>query len=232
MSATQQPDGTRQRVRQQAVDRPDTHEMVVVHRVFRREFATLPRLVRAVRPGDTERASTLVAFLSELTSSLHHHHAAEDELLWPILLERMEADQPFVLRMEEQHERVADLLQRVERQVPPFAAAADPADGEALATTLDALSAALDEHLHDEETLVLPIVEQHITVREWEQLGERGRASLSRDRLLVQLGFLLQDCSPSEARQFLGRLPLPARIAYRLVGRRRYARERARIDGV
>ena len=32
-------------------DRPDTHDMYVVHRVFRRETALLPRLVRSVRAG-------------------------------------------------------------------------------------------------------------------------------------------------------------------------------------
>ncbi|MCA2227769.1 hypothetical protein [Nonomuraea aurantiaca] len=34
-----------------AVDRPYTHEMVIVHRVFRREAALMPRLVHAVPTG-------------------------------------------------------------------------------------------------------------------------------------------------------------------------------------
>jgi hypothetical protein len=41
--------------------RPYTHEMVLVHRVFRRESSLLPRLVRTVRAGDTARAAGTVA---------------------------------------------------------------------------------------------------------------------------------------------------------------------------
>ena len=37
-------------------DRPDVHEMVVIHRVFRREFSLLPPLIRKVTGGDVSRA--------------------------------------------------------------------------------------------------------------------------------------------------------------------------------
>ena len=42
---------------------PDVHEMVVIHRVFRREFAAIPRLVRrvpakATGPGRSWSATT------------------------------------------------------------------------------------------------------------------------------------------------------------------------------
>jgi hypothetical protein len=36
--------------------RPDTHKMIVIHRVFRRESALLPRLVQSVPDGDVARA--------------------------------------------------------------------------------------------------------------------------------------------------------------------------------
>ena len=43
-----------------AVQRPDTHDMIVVHRVFRRESALMPALIQAVtgrrhRPGSGAR---------------------------------------------------------------------------------------------------------------------------------------------------------------------------------
>ena len=37
----------------------DVHDMVVVHRAFRRELAIIPRLVRAVPAGDTRRAAVV-----------------------------------------------------------------------------------------------------------------------------------------------------------------------------
>jgi hemerythrin-like domain-containing protein len=211
--------------------RVQTWEMVVVHRVFRREFDALPALVRAVPPGDVDRAGVVLGHLRELAGSLHHHHTAEDELVWPLLLERVDLDRPLVLRMEEQHERVADLLEHADAQAGAFAADASPATGETLAATLTQLTAALEEHLDDEEREVLPLVERHLTVAEWDAVGERARASLPKDRLLIQLGAILEGCSPQEARRFLGMLPLPARLAWRLVGRRAYRAERARIHG-
>ena len=33
------------------VQRPDTHDMIVVHRVFRRESALMPALIQAAPPG-------------------------------------------------------------------------------------------------------------------------------------------------------------------------------------
>ncbi len=212
-------------------DRPQTWEMVVVHRFFRREFGALPALVRGVPAGDVARAAVVLAHLRELTETLHHHHSAEDELVWPLLLERVDLERPLVLRMEEQHERVAALLERAQVQAGAFGQDGSPAAGEALAVTLTSLSAALEEHLDDEELQVLPVAERHMTLAEWDAVGERARASLPKDRVLVLLGHLLEGCSPEEARRVLGHLPLPARLAWRLVGRRAYRAERAVIYG-
>ena len=209
--------------------RPDTREMVVVHDLFRREFGNLPGLVRGVAVGDTERAAVVVEFLRELAAGLHHHHTGEDELMWPLLLERCATDAALILRMEEQHERIAALHDRAVDQAAAFEAGASAETGERLAQTLTTLAAALDEHMREEEDHVLPLVEQHLSVAEWEALGERGRAGLSKDRLLVQLGFILLGTSPADRAAFLAQLPLPARVAWRVVGRRRFAAEYRRI---
>ena len=39
---------------QEQIQRPDTHEMIVVHRVFRRESDLMPTLIRAV-PEEPDR---------------------------------------------------------------------------------------------------------------------------------------------------------------------------------
>ena len=67
------------------------------------------------------RATVVVEFLAELTTSLHHHHEGEDELMWPLLLERAPLDSALILRMEEQHERIAELYQRAGDNAAKFA---------------------------------------------------------------------------------------------------------------
>jgi len=209
--------------------RPDTREMVVVHDLFRREFGNLPGLVRGVAAGDVERAGVVVEFLRELAAGLHHHHTGEDELMWPLLLERCTADGALILRMEEQHERIAALHDRAVEQAAAFEASAATEAGERLAHTLTTLTEALDEHMREEEDHILPLVERHLSIAEWEALGERGREGLSKDRLLIQLGFILLGTSPADRAAFLAQLPLPARIAWRLVGRRQFRAEYERI---
>jgi hypothetical protein len=212
--------------------RPDTREMIVVHDLFRRLFGDMPELIRAVADRDAYRAGVIADAFVELATGLHHHHTGEDELLWPKLLDRVEVERSFVLRAEEQHERVHELLERGHVRAASFRADPTADKREAFAATVAELGAALREHMADEERYVLPLVEEHLSVAEWEELGERGRAGIPKDRLLIQLGWILDGRSPEECREFLAKLPLPARVAWRLIGRRKFDKERRRIYGV
>lgn len=211
--------------------RPDTREMVIVHNVFRRLFGDLPGLLRGVADGDTARADRLARCFEVLAATLHHHHTAEDEVLWPILLQRLGSGQALVLRAEEQHERVHELLERAHNQLPSFRAYARAAQRDRVAGTIAELDAVLREHLDEEEHDVLPLVEQHVTVAEWRALAERARAGVPKNRLLVQLGWMLDGLSDAQRRKLLATLPRPARLAWRLVGRRSWARERDAVYG-
>jgi hemerythrin-like domain-containing protein len=212
-------------------DRPDTHEMYVVHRVFRRESALMPRLVRSVRPGDRERARVVANHFRDYALGLHHHHTAEDLLVWPLLLARVDLEAELVLRMEEQHERVAAGLAEVQMLLPGWQKAPGAAGGEAIAAALEAHRDALVEHLTDEEDHLLALIEEHLTVAEWNKLGERFAEVTPKDKLLFFLGALLEEATPEEAATMLGTLPVPARIVWRLVGKRQYATRTRRLRG-
>ncbi len=60
----------------------DTRDMLLIHRVIRREVGGLPGLFRATR--DRARAARVAAHASEMLDFLHAHHTGEDELLWPV----------------------------------------------------------------------------------------------------------------------------------------------------
>ncbi|MGI5447349.1 hemerythrin domain-containing protein [Streptomyces sp. CA-243310] len=215
-------------------ERPHTHEMVVVHRVFRRESALLPRLVRAVPHGETTRATEIATHVAEYLAGLHHHHTVEDETIWPLLRERA-ADEEPVARMEEQHIRIDRSLEAVTDLLPEWQRTADRAAGEELASALDEHRSALLEHLDDEERMILPLVADHLTVAEWEAVGRRGLETVPRNRLMLALGALLEDATPQEQAYFLGRAPLVGRLLWKAIGRRRYAAAcralRAPLDG-
>src|SRR3712207_152261 len=152
----------------------DVHDMVVVHRVFRRELRLIPQLVREVAPGDIARAGVLAGHARLVLTGLHGHHTAEDELLWPKLLDRCTPDAELVHRMEAQHERVHDALEALGPALDRWEAEARPAVSVEVAAGFDALRAALVEHLDDEEREILPMAARHITQAEWDELGEHG----------------------------------------------------------
>nr|WP_236652338.1 hemerythrin domain-containing protein [Streptacidiphilus neutrinimicus] len=202
--------------------RPFTHEMVIVHRVFRRESALLPRLVRAVPEGDAARAGRLAAYVREYLDGLHVHHRTEDELIWPLLRARADRDD-LVARMEEQHERIDAGLDAVTGRLPVWERAADRPARDSLADALDEHRAALLDHLADEEHLVLPLVEEHLTVAEWALVGRRGMEHIPRNKRMLALGAILEEATETEAAFFLGQVPAVGRLLWRAVGRRQYA---------
>jgi hemerythrin-like domain-containing protein len=207
-----------------ATERPNTHDMYVVHRVFRRESALMPRLVRAVRSGDAARARVVAGHFRDYALGLHHHHTAEDTLVWPLLLARVDLEADLVLRMEAQHEVIAASLATVEELLPAWERTADPDTGTAIADALERHRASLVAHLTDEEDHLLALIEEHLTVAEWNALGERVATETPKDKLLFFLGALLEEATPREAADLMGNLPQPARLVWRLYGRRAYAR--------
>ena len=208
---------------------PATREMVLIHNVFRRLFGDLPWLVGDVADADLTRAAVLANVFDEAATTLQHHHSLEDELLWPTLLPRVGADCALVLRAEEQHERVHELLERGRAQMRAFRATATSDVRDAVVATLGELFAVLDEHLREEESRVLPLVETHLDLAEWNRLGERARAALPKDRQLIQLGWILDGVPRAERPAVLAKLPVAARLRWKLVGPRRWQQDRRRI---
>ena len=210
----------------------DTWEMVLVHRVFRQEFRTLPGLVSAVQPGDRARTETLAGHVTDVTGALHHHHLAEDELLWPPLLSRAGLHAELAHRMRAQHSRLHELLQSTDATVARWRASAAAPERDELASLITQASAALDEHLTDEENEVLPLVEEHMTAAEWDAVTRRGQEAIPKNaKAFLFIGLIIEQATPQETTRFLNQLPLPVRLAWRAAGDRMYARAKTRIRG-
>lgn len=202
------------------LERPDTHQMVVIHRIFRRGFGQLKVLSGRVPPGDRERAAVLTRHAEFLLNGLHHHHRAEDEHLWPRLLERAQPDASLIARMTDQHRVVGGHIDHLIRILPAWRGAPGGAE---VPGVLDELTHCLTAHLDEEEQKILPLVRDHITAAEWQQMGDAAFAKFTNAEKLIALGQLLDVATPEEAAGFLADLPTPVRVMWRLVGRRRYA---------
>ncbi|MGY1664305.1 hemerythrin domain-containing protein [Geodermatophilus sp. SYSU D00696] len=209
----------------------DVRDMYVVHRAFRREFRLLPELVRAVVPGDTDRAAVLAGHARLVLQGLHLHHTGEDEYLWPTLLERCPPDAEVVHRMEAQHEQVEHLIERLGPALDRWEVEARPAVAEEVAGSIDALREVLLVHLAEEEREILPLAERHVTQAEWARLGEHGQEVMAKKDLPILFGALVEECSPEEREMMLGVVPFPVRVLLRTVFARQYRRYVSRVRG-
>src|SRR6201996_1879315 len=89
------------------VQMADVGEMYLVHTMLRREFSLLPDLIRGAG-RDANRRARIGAHAQLLSQILHSHHESEDLILWPLLLERAEAEATEIVAvMEEQHHAIA-----------------------------------------------------------------------------------------------------------------------------
>ncbi|MFI8365312.1 hemerythrin domain-containing protein [Streptomyces sp. NPDC085612] len=210
---------------------PYTREMAMIHQVFRRESRLLGGLVQDVLPGDTARARVLAEHWRQYSVGLHAHHTGEDEVLWPVLLPRLDLDAEQVLAMEAQHRELSDGIAEVQVLMDRWQARALPEDRDETAEALRRHHRQLCAHLDEEERVVMPLVALHVNEEQWRAVGERGLAETPRDRLMIALGAILEDTAPAERAEFLARLPLPARVLWKLIGQRRYRRETDRIRG-
>ena len=69
----------------------------------------------------------------------------------------------------------------------------------------------------------------HISVAEWDSLGEHGKESMSARQLPLMFGAILEEATEDERQRMLAHLPGPVRLVMRTVGARQYRRYITRV---
>jgi hemerythrin-like domain-containing protein len=208
----------------------DTSGLILVHRIFRWLYRELPVLIREVEPGDVARAEVVGIYAKLYFYALHLHHETEDALLWDRLTTRSPGCAVHVDQMRAQHADVAGQLGRIEPQLAPWVATADPALRDKLVGDIEHLRDTLLPHLGQEEDDILPVAGAVLSQREWDELEKHTRAELMahrkelpRDSLSLQLGFLLASVPEAERDEWVrANVPVPVRVLYALLMKRRY----------
>jgi hypothetical protein len=208
----------------------DTSGLILVHRIFRWLYRELPVLIREVKPGDVARAEVVGIYAKLYFYALHLHHETEDALLWDRLTTRSPGCAVHVDQMRAQHADVAGQLGRIEPQLAPWVATADPALRDTLVGAIEHLRDTLLPHLGQEEDDILPVAGAVLSQREWDELEKHTRAELMahrkelpRDSLSLQLGFLLASVPEAERDEWVrANVPVPVRVLYALLMKRRY----------
>lgn len=208
-----------------------TSDMVLVHKVFRRELRLLAVLIEAVPAGDSARASALAAHYQELATALRHHHQAEQDLLLRKLRHRAPLDPAVEQRLARWHQEHAALMSEVEALLPMWVESADVDLRVVVADILTELADTVSDHLDEVEATVLPAVDRHFSQGEWLALGLRAASWIPLTRMAWMLGAMLEDATALERKNLMSRVPAPARLLYRMVGQEQYIREMRALRG-
>jgi hemerythrin-like domain-containing protein len=210
----------------------DTVDMLLVHRVIRRELRNAPEQIGGVKAGNTERSALVADHLGHVVAALHHHHAAEDELLWPRLHTRVPSSDLKIQQMQDEHAAIAESAEKVQAVRTRWGESSNRELAAQLIAATKDLSARAHAHLENEEQDVLPLISEHITTDEWKEYLEHGAEFLPKNKMaLVFLGLTLQDATPDEQRQFLASMPIAPRILWKLLGQRTFNAYRDKIYG-
>jgi hypothetical protein len=160
----------------------DMTMMYVMHHAFRRDLGRFTGAVVATPLEDRATWQALAARWDRFFEILHHHHSAEDDLIWPYLMERADADEQETLAaMEDEHSQIDPLLTAVAEGFAALAADQVPPDAEDKRAALEVRMAAtrdlLARHLAHEETDAIAILQRHTTTESWQaieqQIGKR-----------------------------------------------------------
>ena len=186
----------------------DVRDMFGVHEAFRRGLRDAGPQIAAI-DGDPERAARFAAYLGDLLFLLHAHHDGEDELLYPLLVERVPDERALFDEMDAQHRGVTDALSACLRASDSYGESASTTNADTLREACDVLGATLEGHLDQEETDILPLAQVWIAPDEWGQLPGHTMRSYHGPRLWMPLGLATEAMSDDLRAAIESHLPPP-----------------------
>jgi iron-sulfur cluster repair protein YtfE (RIC family) len=155
----------------------DHRAMAIVHNGFRSALAAAPALIYGAE-GDTARRTRVARFYASTLGILEGHHREEEEVLFPLLLERVPPDEREKIAVGiEEHHAMLGLLATAQTSVLEWGVRGDTEAGH-LVSALGALNQAFSTHMDHEEATIVPLLEQHIPKETWATLDAQLKAGL------------------------------------------------------
>jgi hemerythrin-like domain-containing protein len=190
----------------------NVRDMAIVHRLFRQVYDEAARLVRANPTPSPGRVTFLADHIDLALAGLHSHHADEDALLYPKLIERVPDQAPMTEQVEHEHQVISTALDAASAACATWRERPSAQTGEALAAALDHLNEVVQPHLDDEEQKVVPLAAVTLTQQEWDALGKAGMRSVPRKKRGIAAGMMLDALDDEERAYMLKSIPAPMRL--------------------
>lgn len=217
-----------------AVEYPlvDVRDMIVVHTAMLREFRLAPQTVARVPAGAHRAVRRVSAHLELLCDMLHHHHAGEDQLLWPPLRALLTSEgQTRLDEAEAQHSDIDAALRMVNAARQRWTDVDGHGGRNDLIVALELLYGLLVTHLDAEERELLPLAAAYLSADQWAALARAGATSVPISKLLLVFGMFAYEGDPAVLATMLRSAPPPVRVVVPMLAPRVYARYAERIHG-
>jgi hemerythrin-like domain-containing protein len=190
----------------------NVRDMAIVHRLFRQVYDEAARLVRANPTPSPGRVTFLADHIDLALGGLHSHHADEDALLYPKLIERAPEQAQMTEQVEHEHQVITTALDAASAACATWRERPSAPTGEALAAALDHLNEVVQPHLDDEEQKVVPLAAVTLTQQEWDALGKAGMRSVPFKQRGIAAGMMLDALDGEERAYMLKTIPAPMRL--------------------
>ena len=187
----------------------DTSDMAQVHRVFRDAVAAAPTLIGSATLQAAERVELVATYYRNVLALLHAHHDGEDDLIWPILIQRAPDQAAEVQRIASQHDAITSTLEAASAAVVAWQQASDAVTASAATAAVATLGSALLAHLDEEEAFIVPLAAQHILAPEWGELPGHALRNFSGDKMWLVLGLIREQMTAQQLTMMDDHMPPP-----------------------
>src|SRR5918999_4349676 len=207
---------------------PDLRPSYLEHRAIRVDAVRLTDLVAASQPADASRLAALSAWYERYETAIHHHHRAEEAVIYPALLARDPSFAEANGELEGEHRVLIDRLAVVRESLAALPAAAGGSrwerEREEAVTAARALLAIVQAHLDHEEAVAFPRYAAAFTAAEFDDLGRAAWKLVGASSIIFAGPWVLDHASPTERDDMLAAQPLLMRLLYRFALRPRFER--------
>jgi hemerythrin-like domain-containing protein len=155
---------------------PNLLGLRLTHRAMRGDTRRLARLMDRLAAGDERadaaRLNAIAAFATKLCDGIHHHHQAEDNVLWPVIV-RSAGAEVDLSDLSDDHAKLDPLLEEISWYATRLGKL--PVAAKRMAAALGTLADLLDEHIEEEERLLFPIIATYVSEPDWNTVENEVR---------------------------------------------------------
>jgi hemerythrin-like domain-containing protein len=185
--------------------------IIVVHGAMRRDADRLPRALQAVTT--TADARALERWFAKYAREIEHHHLREDEVVWPMLLEREPSFAGPLEVLDGDHHALDAAMAHT---VDAFATLADDVTSRgATVASAEALRQLLHDHLDREEDVMFPLMDRVFTSDSFHELEDALFKATPKRLIAFELPFAFDGLPAQRVTDKLAEMPAPVRLLHR-----------------